>query len=61
MHGANVTSTTKKENHLKEIQRVHQYIDEEYGLDAEQKKNIQDRYQFLRKVWSLESGGENEK
>ena len=61
LHGANVTSTTKKENHLKEIQRVHQYIDEEYGLDAEQKKNIQDRYQFLRKVWSLESGGENEK
>ena len=54
MHGSNVTSTTKKKLHLEEIKRVHQYIEETYGLDKKQKKEIEKRYKFLERVWNLD-------
>lgn len=54
VHGNNVTSLTKKEKHLQEIKKIHKRIEEEYGLNDEQKKEIQERYTFLKKVWYLD-------
>lgn len=53
VHGNNVTSTTKKELHLKELMRVHEYLDKKIKLDKKQKQRIQERYEFLRKAWNL--------
>lgn len=54
LHGNNVTSTTKKQLHLNELKRVHQYIDNKYHLNSKQKKEIQKRYKFLERVWELD-------
>ena len=54
VHGNNVTSQTKKEQHLQEIKKIHNRIAEEYGLSEEQKKEINERYKFLKKVWYLD-------
>ena len=53
LHGNNVTSVTKKKDHFNEILRIHKMLDEKYGLTSEQKKKIEDRYKFLKKVWKL--------
>ena len=49
----NVTSTTKKENFIKELEEIHKYCEKKYGLTKKQKKNIMDRLKFLKKVWKL--------
>jgi len=54
IHGNNVTSVTKKEAHLKEIEKIHQYCDKTYKLNKNQKKQIEKRYKFLKKVWQLD-------
>lgn len=53
VHGNNVSSTTKKENHMKEIKKIHEYYKKNYGLNEFQKKQIEKRYAFLNKVWKL--------
>ncbi len=53
VHGDNVTSLTKKQNHFDEIKRVHKYFDEKYKFNAKQNKEINLRYKFLRKVWKV--------
>ncbi len=53
VHGNNVTSTTKKELHLKELMGVHEYLDKKIKLDKIQKQRIKERYEFLRKAWNL--------
>lgn len=53
IHGNNVTSNTKKKNHLQEIKAVHQYFDETYKLNQIQKKQIEERYLYLKKTWNL--------
>ncbi len=53
VHGNNVTSTTKKELHFNELQRVHKLLDKKYKFDSKQKKEIEKRYDFLRRVWNL--------
>ena len=53
VHGNNVTSTTKKQQHLDEIKRVHSYIDNKIKFNKEQKNEIEKRYEFLRMVWDL--------
>lgn len=58
VHGNNVTSVTKKENHLKEIMLIHEYFNKTYGLNSIQNKRINDRYKFLKKVWNLEENNE---
>lgn len=52
-HGGNVTSVTKKEEHFKEILKIHEYFDKTYKLNNKQKKEIKKRYKFLKKVWNL--------
>lgn len=54
IHGNNVTSTTKKQKHFDELVQIHKLIEKKYGLDKEQKKQIDKRYKFLRKVWKLD-------
>lgn len=53
VHGNNVSSTMKKEAHLKEIQNIHKYYRDNYGLNKFQEKEIKKRYEFLKKVWKL--------
>lgn len=53
VHGNNVSSVTKKKDHMKEMQRVHAYFEKKYGLNKEQKKQIEKRYKFLKKVWNI--------
>ncbi len=54
VHGSNVTSLTKKQKHFDEIKLVHNEIDKMYKFDKKQKSEINKRYKFLRRVWSLD-------
>ena len=56
VHGSNVTSLTKKQKHFDEIKLVHNEIDKMYKFDKKQKSEINKRYKFLRRVWSLDDG-----
>ena len=53
IHGNNVTSVTKKNENLKEIQWIHQYIRERFTLSDYQENKIKERYQYLKEVWDL--------
>lgn len=54
VHGNNVSSVTKKQDHLNELVRIHNYYDDVYKLTKFQKNEINKRYKFLRKVWGLQ-------
>ena len=56
VHGSNVTSLTKKQKHFDEIKLVHNEIDKMYKFNKKQKSEINKRYKFLRRVWSLDDG-----
>lgn len=53
MHGNNVSSTFKKEAHLNEIKKIHEYYRNNYGLNKFQEAEIEKRYKFLKEVWKL--------
>ena len=53
LHGNNVTSVTKKQDHFNEILKIHKLIEKRYGLNSKQKKEIKKRYEFLNKTWNL--------
>lgn len=53
VHGNNVTSKTKKQQHFDEIVKVHKALDKKFRFNDEQKEHIKDRYKFLKKVWYL--------
>lgn len=55
MHGANVTSTTKKQLHLDELKRVHTLLNKKFKFTEKQKAEIEKRYQFLKDAWKLEN------
>ncbi len=61
VHGNNVTSTTKKQAHFNEIKKIHNYMRKKYGFSAIQEKNIQERYDFLKRVWKIEIGDDDDK
>ena len=54
LHGSNVTSTTKKQAHFDEIKKIHDYMRKNYKITKEQEKYIEERYEFLKKVWNLD-------
>lgn len=54
VHGNNVTSTTKKQLHFDELQKVHKLLDKKIHFTKEQKQMIEERYEFLKKVWELD-------
>ena len=53
VHGNNVSSITKKDEHLKELEKIYKYFEEHYGLNSFQKKQIKKRISFLKNVWHL--------
>lgn len=59
VHGNNVTSKTKKQKHFNEIVKIHNHIENKFGLSKKQKENIQDRYDFLKRVWYLGDNNED--
>lgn len=53
VHSSQITSTIKKEAHLKEIIKIHDYYRKTFGLNNYQEKKIKERYKFLKKAWGL--------
>ena len=53
VHGTNVTSTTKKLVHFKELKKIHLELEEEFGFNSEQKQHIKRRYDALQKLWKI--------
>lgn len=53
VHNNNVSTVTKKEDHLKEIEQIHHYFDTVFHLNGWQKEEIEKRYRFLKKVWKI--------
>ncbi len=58
VHGNNVTSTTKKQRHFDEIVRVHGEVRKMIDIKPWHEKEIQKRYDFLKRVWKLEENNE---
>ncbi len=54
VHLNNVSTVTKKQDHLNEIKQIHQYFDQVYHLTNWQKEEIKKRYQFLKKAWKID-------
>lgn len=54
VHGANITSTMKKQKHLDEIMSIHKEIGELITLEDWHYAEHQKRYSFLKKVWRLD-------
>lgn len=54
VHGTNVTSTTKKILHFEELKKVHNELNEAFPFTDEQKKQLNERYDFLRRIWKLD-------
>jgi glycosyltransferase involved in cell wall biosynthesis len=54
VHGANITSTMKKQKHLDEIMSIHKEIGELITLQDWHYVEHQKRYDFLKKVWRLD-------
>ena len=54
VHGANITSTMKKQKHLEEIQSIHKEIGEIINLEDWHYKEHEKRYEFLKRVWGIE-------
>lgn len=54
VHNTNISSTTKKVDHINEIKKIHNFYRKKYGLSKKQENEINKRYQFLEKVWNLE-------
>ena len=61
LHGNNVSSVMKKQKHIEEIKKIHNQIENKYGLTKRQKEYIEQRYEFLNKVWCLENANEDNK
>ena len=53
LHGNNVSSVMNHQKHLDEINRLYEYYDVKYNLDISHKQKMQERINFLKKVWKL--------
>lgn len=54
LHGNNVTSLTKKQNHFAEIVKIHSEIRKLIKMTDWHEEEIKKRYEFLKRVWGLE-------
>lgn len=52
-HGNNISSTTKKTLHIKEILSIYAYFTKTYNLDKEHKNKMKDRIDFLKRIWVI--------
>lgn len=53
LHGNNVSSVMNHQKHLDEINRLYEYYNVKYNLDIIHKQKMQERINFLKKVWKL--------
>lgn len=53
VHGSNITSTMKKQEHLNEIKRIHKEMYSIIDVIDWHEKEFMKRYKFLEKVWEL--------
>ncbi|MDF9824985.1 glycosyltransferase involved in cell wall biosynthesis [Breznakia sp. PF5-3] len=53
VHGDNTTLVTKKKEYLREIERVHEYLNHTYTLSSKQQQRIKERYKELEQEWDL--------
>lgn len=53
VHGNNVSSTTKKIEHINEIKKIHAYFKNNFKLTSFHENQIENRYAFLKRVWKL--------
>lgn len=53
IHGNNVSSTTKAQDHLAEIIDIQKIFETKLSLNKDQKEKIAQRIKLLRKAWSL--------
>ncbi len=54
LHGNNVSSTFKKSEHIKEINRIYDYYNKEFKLKKWHKEKMKERIDFLKDVWDVE-------
>lgn len=53
VHGNNVSSTVKKQAHMNEMKKIHNYLIKTFNLKKRHKNQIDKRYKFLGKAWKL--------
>lgn len=53
LHGNNVSSVIKKEAHIEEIKSIYDYEIKNYKLNKNAKDKMNERIEFLKKVWKL--------
>lgn len=53
VHGDNISSTTKKELYLKELNSIYDYYRKNYKLTSKQLKEQQNRVDLLKKNWNI--------
>ena len=53
IHGNNVSSTTKAQDHISEILRIQKQFTKKLGLTKRQQANMQKRIKFLKKAWNV--------
>ena len=55
VHDTQITSNMDKQKHFDEIQKVYKYISDKFGENDFQIEKRNQREEFLKKVWNLES------
>lgn len=53
VHGNNVSSTTKRNTYIDEVESIYNFYKENYGMSKEQQKHCNDRINLLCNVWNV--------
>lgn len=53
LHGNNVSTTTKAQDHIDEINEIQKYFISKLKLNAEQQKRMSERVSLLKKSWNI--------
>jgi glycosyltransferase involved in cell wall biosynthesis len=53
VHGNNVSSTMNHQKHLDEIKRIYNKFENEFKLEEQQEKKMNDRLEFLKDCWKV--------
>ena len=55
VHGNNVSSTMNRKKHIDEINKIHQYVNNEFKLTKKHEKKMKERIKFLTNVWGIKN------
>jgi hypothetical protein len=53
MHGNNVSSTTKAQDHITEIRRIYDMLNTRLNLSEEHRQAQEKRIEFLKEAWNI--------